>query len=315
MKTAICTLFEGTYHLGLAGLVNSLVANGFEGDIYAGYRGTLPPWASANGVADRDMQLTEKVSLRFIKLGTDYHFTNYKPDFMLDLLNGHAKDVEAIYYFDPDIVVAAHWDSFDEWLTHGVALCEDVNSPIAAHHPKRAAWRSYFGKHGVALTHKGDTYVNGGCVGLTRKNIRFLQSWKQIQELMAGEIGGLSRSSLAGKALDKKATTVFAPFNKTDQDALNAAIEASDVAASIATKDAMGFTQGLTILPHALGTPKPWDKNYINRSLDGYPPRQVDKLYWKFANGVIKSMSDSKVQSKLRAIKFAAWLGRFYRRS
>ena len=56
---------------------------------------------------------------------------------MLRLLSGPASDAEAIYYLDPDIVVTAPWSTFDNWTGCGVALCEDVNSPLLKYHLRR----------------------------------------------------------------------------------------------------------------------------------------------------------------------------------
>ena len=44
-RAIVCTLFEGSYGIGLAALVNSLAAAGYKGKIYVGFRGALPYWA------------------------------------------------------------------------------------------------------------------------------------------------------------------------------------------------------------------------------------------------------------------------------
>lgn len=321
MKSVVCTLFEGRYHLGLAGLVNSLLACGFEGDVYAGYRGELPNWASNSEPISLDpfqgascIKINESSNLFFIPLKTDYHFTNYKPDFMLELWDGPASSAEQMVYLDPDIVMNISWSNMDVWLNHGVALCEDINSPMGQFHPIRSQWREYFGKRNMALTFKSAQYANGGFVGLKKSNRKFLENWKTLQELMAESIGGLNRSSLTGQQLNEDSVGVFAPFGKTDQDALNAAVEASDTSPSFAGKEAMGFIPGKAIFLHALGTPKPWDNKPIARALDGYRPRAVDKDYWRYADGVLKPFSKSKVRRMKRDSKIAAFIGRFYNR-
>jgi hypothetical protein len=321
MKSVVCTLFEGRYHLGLAGLVNSLLACGFEGDIFAGYRGDLPSWANdAKPISFEEfpgassISLTEMSNLIFIPLKTDYHFTNYKPDFMLELWDGPASSVEQMVYLDPDIVMNTSWSNVDVWLKQGVALCEDINSPMGQFHPIRSQWRTYFGKHNLVLSFKSIQYANGGFVGLSKSNRIFLENWKLLQELMADSIGGLNRSSLTGQQLNEESVGIFAPFGKTDQDALNAAVELTDVPASFAGKEAMGFIPGKTIFPHALGTPKPWDNKPIARAIDGYRPRTVDKEYWKYADGMLKPFGKSKVKQMKRYTKIAAFIGRFYNR-
>lgn len=322
MTTAICTLFEGNYHHGLVGLVNSLVSVAFKGDVYAGYRGGLPDWAGKAKPNDQlgfeaatSMALSEHVNLHLIPLTTDYHFTNYKPDFMLELWEGPARDAESMVYLDPDIVVSTRWSDFEKWLEVGVALCEDVNSPMAQNHPVRAGWRAFYKQHGVTLTFKENTYVNGGFVGVTKSNIQFVKDWKRNQELMAKAIGGLNKSSLKGEKLDSYSVGVFAPFGKTDQDALNATVESSGISVSIAGKSAMGFVIGKTLLPHALGVPKPWDNNLVMRSLKGFRPRYIDKVYWDFARGPINAFGNSKVSRMKRRAKIASFIGRFYSRS
>jgi hypothetical protein len=85
IKSFVCTLFEGHYHYGLAALTNSLYNNGFRGDIYAGYKGCLPTWASKsfinynliwNGAST--LNVTEGLNIHFLPIDSNYHLTNYK---------------------------------------------------------------------------------------------------------------------------------------------------------------------------------------------------------------------------------------------
>lgn len=319
MNSCVCTLFEGDYHFGVAALINSLYKGGFRGAFYAGYRGALPPWAaeaqtneSINWSGAKSLNAAEGLDIHFLPLTTNYHLTNYKPDFMLELWAGPARAAESMFYFDPDIVVYAPWKLFDEWVHCGVSLCEDVNSPLPRYHPRRVAWRQYFGENGIPLQFKDSIYANGGFVGLRKTERSFLDSWKKIQEVMAPKIGGLEQSFLAKGGLPPEARGAHAPFGKTDQDALNACVEAWDGTVSFAGQDAMAFKHGTFLMPHALGSPKPWNLSYLLSALNGLPPSHAQKLYWTYAKGVIRFHSPSYIFLKNISVQTAAFIGRFY---
>jgi len=319
-KSAVCTLFEGHHHYGVAALVNSLHKQGFQGNIYAGYRGNSPSWLKSIPAVTppvewpgaQSFQVSEAIVLHCLPLQTDYHFTNFKPDFMLKLWEGVASDVDQFFYFDPDIVLIASWSFLIDWVNCGIAVCEDVNSPLAEFHPRRVAWRRYFSANSIHLRFRQAIYVNGGFIGVQDKS--FLKIWQKIQEVMAPQIGGLNRSSLAGTPLNTTDQGPLAPFSKTDQDALNAAIEAWHGEVSYVGKEAMAFEAGTNLMPHALGQPKPWQCSYLKRALTGTPPRLVDRAYWLSANNVLQSQPINKVRFKKVEIGVAAMIGRFYRR-
>ncbi|MEO7310414.1 MAG: hypothetical protein ABIX01_08460 [Chitinophagaceae bacterium] len=321
MTSIICTLFESHYHYGLAALTNSLSHYGFSGSIFAGYRGVLPGWAN---IAKEDaslewpggttMVVSPAIKLHFLPLDTDYHLTNYKPDFMQRLWKGPARDAGGMYYLDPDIVTSVRWSFFEEWSSSGIALCEDVNSPLPLHHPRRLAWRKYFKNTNISLQARETIYANGGFVGLTKDNSDFLELWKKVQEAMAPEIGGLNCSSLAGTPLPESARGPYAPFGKTDQDALNIAVEAWEGRVNFVGKEGMAFIQGAPMLPHALGAPKPWHQKPISQALNGRPPRRVDSDYWKFANGSVNAQKPGLVKRRKLALKVASFISRFYYR-
>ncbi len=323
MSSIVCTLFEGHYHYGVAALVNSLYSNGYRGIVYVGYKGELPAWAT--GLQTRsflegnasEMQVADGLQIWFVPLTTNYHLTNYKPDFMLDVWNHHPEPASGIFYFDPDIVVAAPWNYFETWIDCGVALCEDINSPLSKNHPRRVAWRNYFAERNMTLSFKDSIYVNGGFVGVHQRDHSFLKTWKDIQETMAPAIGGLSRSAFIGGGNEVAQSGPFAPFGKTDQDALNAAMEAWDGNASLIGKAGMAFGAGggSALLPHALGSDKPWKSNYLKQALSGRSPRRVDKEFWRHSNYKIKTFEDSQIQLKKLSLSVAAFMCRFLNRT
>ncbi len=318
--TTICTLFEGDYHHGLASLVNSLLTNGFEGRVIAGFRGQLPHWARSARVGRvgqweqaRELDVAA-CRIVLLPMQTEAHFTNFKPDFMLALLREESLGIDTLLYLDPDICVDKGWRYFQDWLGCGIALCEDVNSPVGRNHPRRIGWRRYFGARGRHLAYRGDEYVNGGCVGVNREQAAFLETWAELTRGMADEIGGLSAAKVdnglgfAGKG--------FADcFDCSDQDALNATLELyRDAPFSILPRIAMAFAPGEPLLPHALGRNKPWRKNYLKEVAAGFPPTTADKAFWRHAGGPLRSVGTARRRLTRAALSMATAISRVYRR-
>jgi len=320
MNSLVCTLFVGHYHYGLAALANSLHRAGFRGQICAGYRGELPKWASKatptpmfSWPLASSLQVDAGLTIVFLPLETDYHLTNFKADFMLSLFDGPARDVDALFYIDPDICVVCPWTYVLDWVKCGVALCEDVNSPLPENHPRRVGWREYYSIHGVTLRFRAPEYVNGGFVGVRAIDRSFLVSWKQAMDLMAHEIGPLSVGLSANSAYR---STGFADcFDRTDQDGLNVAIESSGVRASVIGKEAMALKEGSALIPHALGLGKPWRTNYLRRGLRGFPPRLADKVFWESVYAPISPYSSWTRWLKRVQLGMASAIGRFYSRA
>src|SRR5437588_1625940 len=221
MTSTVCTLIEGDYHYGVAALANSLFANGYRGEIFAGYKGELPAWASdavASAAGTLDLRVAAGLNLRFLRIDAHGHLTNLKPYFMIEVWKRHSPEAQALFYFDPDIVVRCRWSFFEEWILAGVALCADVNWVMPAGHPIRFAWKKFFGTRGLLARRELEIYFNGGFIGVHRSNQEFLTLWKQLTDVAAGEIGGLLRTNIGERTY---------LFCKTDQDFLNFAAMAS----------------------------------------------------------------------------------------
>jgi hypothetical protein len=307
VSSSVCTLFEGNYHYGVGSLANSLYAQGFRGTIYAGYRGELPPWATAAARSDHTTEFSpaEGLVLRFIPLATKSHLTNIKPDFMLSLWQEHCPEATSLFYFDPDITVICRWSFFEEWVQAGVALCADMNPAMPPNHPLRRAWKQFYQPRGIAFRREPDLYFNGGFIGLQREQAEFLQCWQRLQELMAPEIGGLDRVNLHDRTY---------LFHKTDQDALNVAAMTSESLISPVGQDGMDFQQGGGgyIMSHAYSSQKPWKKKFLRVFFQrGWGPSRADRTFFRHVESPIRLYPPATLAGLRVVVLTASLLGRF----
>ncbi len=307
MSSAVCTLFEGDYHHGLAGLVNSLHRHGYRGNLWAGYRGALPPWVCDMKGKDGDQafEAAEGLTIRFLKVETQRHFTNYKPEFMNHLRLNHAKDLGMMFYFDPDIVLKTKWKFIEQWAGCGVALCEDVNSPMHSTHPIRMRWSRFCASHGFTVARVLDVYVNGGFVGVSQGDWEFVETWKRLLDLMESEASGLSKLGISDRSH---------LFHKPDQDALNIAAMFSHRPVSIVGREGMDFIPGGYLLSHALGTCKPWRKSFVREALRGYPPTMADHSFMQHTASPINLFTPAVRCLKQLDLQIGCAIGRFYSR-
>lgn len=317
MSSAICTLVEGDFHLGLGALTNSLARHGFAGTVWVGTRGDLPPWADAARATPRWHELLPSANLvlRFVPVATEAHFTNFKPEFLRHVWEELDAGADRLFYFDPDIVVKTRWSFFEEWADYGVALVEDVNSPLPISHPRRAAWRRVLGRRGAIVRRATPAYFNGGFVGLTRAHRGFLASWRDAMTLVREEIGGLDSSMFSFGCTQPEHQSPSYPFSKTDQDALNIAVMTSDLPVSAMGAEGMDFRPGGWTMAHALGPEKPWRKHLLRAALAGRPPTPADREFWRHVAAPLAVFSPGTAAWRRLALQAATLIGRFYRRS
>jgi len=308
-KITLCTLYEKHYHFGVAALANSLLASGFDGDLWVGYRGPLPDWVTGSGdydAATSELRLGGQLTLHFLKQETSVFFTYYKAAFMRDVLDKHASDAEVIAYIDPDIVLKCPWADIATWFDGGIALIEDVNWNFPARHPKRLMWQNWFAPHGVLPRRELDRYYNAGFLGVPREHADFLTLLAWLCDLVADYNAGL-KNIKSGNAPDL--------FHSTDQDALNFALTVHEAPLNTAAADAMDFLVGGYYFSHAIGGAKPWLGGHVRRALRGHPPTPATKAYYRYANHPIRMYSPLKFSLRRISLGVASAIGRFYRKS
>jgi hypothetical protein len=303
----LCTLFEGDYHLGLAALVNSLAASGFKGCIWAGYRGKLPPWTHQlrRGSMEDEYVVTSDIRIVFVFLETHIHFTNMKPEFMRNLVREHPES-KYICYFDPDITIKCEWRFFIEWVSFGIALCEDVtNGTMPENHPLRLKWMKLVVSLGLTHPRSLSRYFNGGFVGLPVADASFLELWQRVIDFAESQ-GVDTRVFGPGTRID--------PFYASDQDALNIAAMYTEHQLTTIGPEGMGLVPGGFTMYHALGSPKPWRKKMIRSALFGIAPSSADKAFLLHSESPIHPYKSTELKWKRFKCNIGALIGRFYRR-
>ncbi|MBD2293330.1 hypothetical protein H6G06_07475 [Anabaena sphaerica FACHB-251] len=311
MLAAVCTLFEGDYHYGVGVLTNSLYNHGFRGVVWAGYRGTLPAWAKPlkNGQGYQEFSVASDCVIRFIQLKTSKCFTNYKPDFMLQLWENYCPEVEGLFYFDPDIVNKCSWDFYLEWVSRGITLCEDAYDYMPVNHPYRLSWKELAERYGHTYHRQTDRYYNAGFIGLKQNQKAVLSLWQKLLETFESE-GYINLSDFC-LSLGRY------PYFQSDQCVLNLALMLTSEPLSTVSRLGMDFGgASVNIMSHASGSQiKPWRKQLIFKALGGEAPTLTDKAYWQHTQTPIQMYSSTQYAQQKIALRTAAAIGRFVRRS
>jgi hypothetical protein len=304
-RSIVCTLCEGSYWHGTAVLVNSLYANGFTGTVYVGYKGSIPRWFETSARTLLGPNAASGLPrLVYVPLATSRHMTNFKPDFLL-WLAGEAGlgDDDAVMYFDPDIVNKGSWTFYERWVRSGIALCEDINSPMYSRNPIRLEWRRYFGLPEAVPASDPAAYFNAGFIGLQCRDLAFLRAWKNYQDLAETRGVNLQR-------LDQTRGTRSDMFYRVDQDFMNVAAMAYPERIAPMGKEGMDFVHGGQLMSHAIGPEKPWKTRYLGVVFKGRRPRAVDHQYWRHTRAPIRAHSRMRQQFARFELLIAGALGR-----
>jgi hypothetical protein len=227
---------------------------------------------------------------------------------MLSLLNGPAKDVEALAYFDPDIVNLCRWGFYEKWMSMGVAMVHEiVSNDMPATHPIRKEWCNIIKMLNREIKRDIHAYINAGFCGVAKKNIEFLNVWSQITEVA---INDYKMDAATFIAYDRTVA-----FYSIDQDSFNIAAMCCESPISEMGPEAMDFVGAGWTMSHAAGWPKPWRKRFILSALAGNSPTRQDKQYWKNIDHPISLYNGLYARSIRTKIFIATLIGRFYKRN
>ncbi|HEY5743938.1 MAG TPA: hypothetical protein VIS99_15530 [Terrimicrobiaceae bacterium] len=302
MNCAIFTLYEKTYHLGVAALINSLVRVEFAGQIFVGYRDDLPPWCEQLQSQGEQSFKLNNCQIQFFKCTPDRHLGYHKPFTARELLEKYP-DITALFYADPDITFIGPWKFFEKWVTCGVALCADSNFPtVPTHHPWRQEWSELIAAAGLKVVNNTEDYANSGFFGVHRNDVAFLDDWVALTEAFERQGGNTQTFTMSARTNGITG----------DQDIMAAATMTHPGRLSFIGQEAMGFNGHYFILAHAIESPKPWSRNFSLHALKGNRPSVASSFFLRNADSPIQT-NPSDWASALRRADFAVGklIGRF----
>lgn len=303
----VCTLWEKDHHKGVATLINSLVRAGYRGRVWSGYHGDLPPWSLGGKVNGDNYTFAtgSGVEVVFVKVPTDLHFAQYKPTWMLRVMEEFDVDAQGVYYFDPDMFIVGAWTFFERWLKFGIAATEDAAYPFNKNHPLALGWREYAASIGYTHWNEADAYFNSGLVGVTREMRSFLTLWHEVMNAVRRDFGAI-------KGMRTAARTDL--FHRPGQDGFTLATCLTPYPVSWVGPDGMAFERGEWLTVHAY-LRKPWRRRVLwDLLVSGDKPDRGAKLYWELAGAPIQVESPGRIRRHRWMVPLAAFISRFYQR-
>jgi len=275
--------------------------------IWAGHRGELPPWTSQLTRREDGLYAVGGALLGFEQIDAAAHFTQFKPEFMSNLID-RGIATRLLWYFDPDITVRCGWEFYERWIHFGVCLCQEITMGLmASNHPIRCEWMELARNQGWGEpVQQQERYYNGGFVGMEIGHRPFLETWRAAMRLATS--AGVNPHQL-------QHGTRAEAFYSTDQDALNVAAMYSEAPLTTLGPEGMGWIAGGFTMYHTVGAMKPWRKKFLLSALSGNPPWNGDKHFLECAGGPIQPFPRGTLRRMRNAEKLATLIGRFYSRS
>jgi hypothetical protein len=302
MKVAILTLSQGSYHMGVAALINSLVMKaGFKGTIYVFHKGSPPPWKDF--LSNQAGALLEDIKVVFKEISPSRFLAFHKPFAAQEVLESDP-ELDGVIYADADILFLASWPFFEEWLDSGVALCLDCNFTwLHSNHPWKRTWKELLLKAGLEIVSDRTEYPNSGFFGVTRSRSAVLKNWITATLQFENDGGDTSKFSQDNR------TRAFV----SDQDLLAAVLLSVKDEISYLGREGMGFNGHFFVLSHAVESPKPWNRCFVWRALKGEKPSQTGRLWIECSRHPIPAIRASKHLLTRIDFAIARWVCRIWK--